>query len=1684
MVQISGEPPEKKSRRETDLKLCIKCQISNKKKLVLKPQDETYENFLKCINERALYGEQEYVLISDRLKSFTAHKLKENNASWHITCYSKAANRTHINRSKDRHENAVTLSNLSKLTKRKGRPSLTIPIPSNPKDNISVKSKITRSKIPKYLKERCFFCQQIKPIKLHKCMSSNRGQKIHKIVEESDNETWKVNYSEIISENDALSRDIMYHSSCLLAESQRRKPKTSQTSIKSDLESKKDLNIIAANIQFYSQLQEKIYSGEFIPINEAENDYQHIMKQYNLSYAMNRSTLKNKIQENICDVEFTRHINRSKPSLIHSSKARKFAVSEVAQQSGQEKVLSIFKCAKIVRKSIEQATPWKFTGSLKNQEDGIPNELLLLLKWIIQGDTAATTKSRNEEIQRTCTNISQMILQAFKSKRQISYTPKSTANDFRNKYETPLTLGVSLHCYHSTRSKNTLELISKAGTGVSYRHTLERVGQIARAVQNNIKENSGVYIPPGLVKGLTLRVAMDNIDAKVDTPDGKHSFHALAATAFQQAIQPGTTWEKASSPLQISSKVSSKLGDIPKTGVTLIQCHIKGNPKPVSSPHYPNFKPFKHSQKLNDSFENELVWLLARYANRKMSDVMVSNNETDISRQGENMVGSSSQLVPVWAAYNSLASFSGDEQLIDETHALPIINAPPQDWQTLVTSIMGIYHLNHQIVEDVTKQPPCVFLDMDLYKRIFKLPYLQPNIYKNKWIESPGQFHIVLCALRCLGKTIEGSGLDDCWVEAELYSDAVVNQIIDGRHYNRAIKCYQITLQVLYDLWWDKFFAEHPDVYENLKDSLQNLSNACKSQTEVNKSQEILRIKMIEVNLNNLILEFDKKYEQYPMYKWTRMCMRQITNLQLYLSSIRQRNWLVNLAALEELCIWIHAYNRLDYAMHLPEYIARMYELKHTHPKIWEDLENGGFTVKTSQIAFTAIGVDQAQEHVNKIHKGKGGVCGLTTNPEGLLRYCLSTPELSRLSAETEQMLGIKQSDRDLHHDLSSSKLEYQEQQIQRLKNVLSRVNLFPTASVSDGSETMLIHLTKKIIIPDVVKEDILKREQQGRRAYEDFVKNRICGEQNLWDKMTKLKVFGWNEIKKTVKTKMGADDVLLKESNSLMARLLVITRSSRDMDLKEIIGKYEFSPINKMIMSADGRLHPCSDKAQLIHILEALVETHEDIDASLETPIETNEDIEADQALVDTVIYSESALETHINTYEFSEAVLEEQIDTHVDSETTPANSIGNTTIFFDAMAVVHEMIVYKESIKTCNDMACYFAQAIDKKTKLYGNDAYVIFDNYSVKSVKEITRQRRTGGTSSHTPEYKIDNDTKVRDFKKILNSNKTKDLLTLYLAQQLIENCKCIVTTVTRLSVLTNHASQNVSHLHSKQVEADTMLIFYAAEVHKTGKSVCIYSPDTDVLVLAIASMPALGDDAGIIMGTRENRQPIKIHPIYHALGENKAQALVGFHALSGCDTTGRIHGKSKSSWWDAFKKSSDKVINALCELGISNEPSEETLSGCEELICNLLSPKNIPFEQAPTLRWHYFRGFNTQQCTDKLPPTRCTIHELVKRSHHTCNIWKQALIQNPKYLELTDLGWQVENNGEYMPILTKEPLAPDCVLELARCGCSKSQCSGRCSCKEKDLTCTELCKCDPDNCKNMMTNSIDSESDDDL
>ena len=80
-----------------------------------------------------------------------------------------------------------------------------------------------------------------------------------------------------------------------------------------------------------------------------------------------------------------------------------------------------------------------------------------------------------------------------------------------------------------------------------------------------------------------------------------------------------------------------------------------------------------------------------------------------------------------------------------------------------------------------------------------------------------------------------------------------------------------------------------------------------------------------------------------------------------------------------------------------------------------------------------------------------------------------------------------------------------------------------------------------------------------------------------------------------------------------------------------------------------------------------------------------------------------------------------------------------------------------------------------------------------------------------------------------------------------------------------------------------------------------------------------MQHLGDNTTLITGSGSNRRHMPIMPIYHALGQNHINALIGFHALIDCNITG-IFGKSKSAWWNTFSTASENVIKGLTELGV--------------------------------------------------------------------------------------------------------------------------------------------------------------------
>jgi len=122
--------------------------------------------------------------------------------------------------------------------------------------------------------------------------------------------------------------------------------------------------------------------------------------------------------------------------------------------------------------------------------------------------------------------------------------------------------------------------------------------------------------------------------------------------------------------------------------------------------------------------------------------------------------------------------------------------------------------------------------------------------------------------------------------------------------------------------------------------------------------------------------------------------------------------------------------------------------------------------------------------------------------------------------------------------------------------------------------------------------------------AYQKFVAERVTGNENLWAKMTKVKLLSWNASAKEITLKDSSETVILKATSSLFARMLVIARSSRaDVDLEEVIGTHEFSYTNRVLMEPDGSIHPTTDKSTIIHLLENLVQPDSDITLEATSP-------------------------------------------------------------------------------------------------------------------------------------------------------------------------------------------------------------------------------------------------------------------------------------------------------------------------------------------------------------------------------------------------------------------------------------------------------------------------------------------------
>lgn len=97
----------------------------------------------------------------------------------------------------------------------------------------------------------------------------------------------------------------------------------------------------------------------------------------------------------------------------------------------------------------------------------------------------------------------------------------------------------------------------------------------------------------------------------------------------------------------------------------------------------------------------------------------------------------------------------------------------------LYTALKLTMDINAIIVGEAKRT--IVTLDLDLYERAVKLR--EAAKCHDKLILRMGDLHTIFAALKSLGRFIEGSGLEQIWIEKGLRGPATVRQVLSGKHY-------------------------------------------------------------------------------------------------------------------------------------------------------------------------------------------------------------------------------------------------------------------------------------------------------------------------------------------------------------------------------------------------------------------------------------------------------------------------------------------------------------------------------------------------------------------------------------------------------------------------------------------------------------------------------------------------------------------------------------------------------------------------------------------------------------------------------------------------------------------------------------------------------------------------------------
>ena len=155
----------------------------------------------------------------------------------------------------------------------------------------------------------------------------------------------------------------------------------------------------------------------------------------------------------------------------------------------------------------------------------------------------------------------------------------------------------------------------------------------------------------------------------------------------------------------------------------------------------------------------------------KNSDCVRQSNATDMAfilrRQ-------SSDVKERWTAFNQLVSSQNPEQI--SVGYLPIILSPAHEMGTLNTVVRRCL----VTAEHFQQEHVAITVDQALFCKLMELKWGVTE-YMDKFFPKFGGLHIAINFLKVIGDHMNGSGLEEIWVESGLLDPRTIKKVLSGK---------------------------------------------------------------------------------------------------------------------------------------------------------------------------------------------------------------------------------------------------------------------------------------------------------------------------------------------------------------------------------------------------------------------------------------------------------------------------------------------------------------------------------------------------------------------------------------------------------------------------------------------------------------------------------------------------------------------------------------------------------------------------------------------------------------------------------------------------------------------------------------------------------------------------------------